>query len=168
MSHNTGLHPSWQSNKGAKILKEEKDLLEAIGGIRVTKSRQHYLKFELPETFRRLIGVGIQQEYSMGYGSINGFRASIASSFYWFDLQKNRPTYLLLYPFCFMDANSYFEQKYSPHQAYTEIKKYYSMVRKVNGMFITIWHNNFLGNNPQLKGWREVYEIFMKEDVYWD
>jgi hypothetical protein len=33
---------------------------------------------------------------------------------------------------------------------------------------ITIWHNTFLGTDINFKGWREVYELFMKEDVYWD
>ncbi len=166
--YKTGLHPSWQSNADFKILKEEKELLDVLTDSNVMRSRQHYLNFTLPQTFRNLISIGIEQEYSMGYGSINGFRASVASSFFWFDLEKNETTTLMLYPFCFMDANSYFEQKYTAHQAYAELKKYYHSIQKVNGLFITIWHNNFLGNNPQLKGWREVYEIFLKEDIYWD
>ncbi len=28
---------------------------------------------------------------------------------------------------------------------------------------ITIWHNTFLGTDPTFKGWREVYEQFIKE-----
>jgi hypothetical protein len=53
----------------------------------------------LPETFRHLLDTGIQEDFSMGYGSINGFRASVASPFYWYDLEKEQTTYLLLYPF---------------------------------------------------------------------
>jgi hypothetical protein len=74
----------------------------------------------------------------------------------------------MIYPFCFMDANSYYEQKQTPQQAYTELMRYYAAVKKVRGCFITIWHNNFLGTDPALKGWKELYEIFMKEDAYWD
>ena len=33
---------------------------------------------------------------------------------------------------------------------------------------ITIWHNNFLGTDRSFAGWKEVYEIFLKEEVYWD
>ncbi|MBZ5858644.1 DUF7033 domain-containing protein [Flavihumibacter profundi] len=169
-TYKVGLHPSWQSSvaENDKILAEEKEWIEAVADITISKSRQHYIKFSLPETFERLYRCGIRQEFSMGYGSINGFRASVASSYYWFNLRENAATDLMLYPFCFMDANSFYEQKLSPQQAYTELMKYYAAVKKVRGCFITIWHNTILGTDPQYKGWREVYEIFMKEDAYWD
>jgi len=33
---------------------------------------------------------------------------------------------------------------------------------------ITIWHNNFFGSDKMFEGWKEVYELFLKEVVYWD
>jgi hypothetical protein len=96
----------------------------------------------------------------MGYGSINGFRASVASSFYWFDLEKNEKTSLLLYPFCFMDANSFYEQQLTPREAFEELMHYYNSIKKVQGMMVTIWHNNFLGTDPQYKGWRKFMRFF--------
>ena len=38
----------------------------------------------------------------------------------------------------------------------------------MNGVLITIWHNAVLGTDPMYKGWRELFELFMKETVYWD
>jgi hypothetical protein len=165
-----GLHPSWQSSveDGNTILKEEKEWLEAVSDITIEKSRQHFIKFSLPGGYQRLLDAGIEKDYSMGYGTTNGFRASVASSFYWFNLETNSPTLLRIYPFCFMEVNSIFMQKLSPQQAYTELMKYYVAVKKVQGVFITIWHNNYLGTDPQYAGWRNLYEIFMKEDAYWD
>jgi len=122
----------------------------------------------LPETYRRLINAGIEKDFSMGYGSVNGFRASVASSFFWYDLEKEQQTQLQLFPFCFMDANSFYEQKCTAQQAMTELLNYYNAIKKVNGLMITIWHNHFLGTDPMFAGWREVYEIFLKEEVYWD
>ena len=104
----------------------------------------------------------------MGYGSINGFRASVASSFYWYDLDKEEQTTLRLFPFCFMDANAYYEQHFSAGQAMTELMHYYRSIRKVNGLMVTIWHNSILGRSPEFAGWREAYEVFLKEEVYWD
>lgn len=165
-----GLHPSWQSSveDGNTILREEKEWLEAVSDIPIEKSRQHFIKFTLPGGYQRLLDSGIQKDYSMGYGTINGFRASVASSFYWFNLETNSATALRLYPFCFMEVNAFFEQKLTPQQAYTELMKYYVAVKKVQGIFITIWHNNYLGSDPKYAGWRDLYEIFMKEDAYWD
>jgi len=169
-THKVGLHPSWQSSVAAndKVLIEEKEWIEVIADMDLTKSRQHFIKFDLPDTFERLLRCGITQDFSMGYGSINGFRASIASSYNWYNLRSNESTPLVLYPFCFMDANAFYEEQLRPHEAYTELMRYYAAVKRVRGCFITIWHNSILGTDPLFKGWREVYEIFMKEDAYWD
>ncbi|MEO5890025.1 MAG: hypothetical protein ABIQ31_07200 [Ferruginibacter sp.] len=158
-----GIHPSWQSGDQPGLLKKEKELLETISEQPVTKSRQHYIRFNLPEGYRQLPGHGITDDYSMGYGSINGFRASVASSFNWFDLQKNEPALLRVHPFCYMDANSFYEQKYSAEEAFSELLQYYAICKKVKGQMISIWHNNFLGTDPQFKGWREIYEQFIIE-----
>jgi hypothetical protein len=101
----------------------------------------------------------------MGYGSINGFRASLSSPYYWYDLPAEKETALLLFPYCFMDANSFYEQKLTPEQALEEMGHYYNMVKKVNGTFIMIWHNSFLSTDPLFTGWRDVYEKFIKEMV---
>jgi hypothetical protein len=156
-----GIHPSWKSGDDVAQLEEEIKILESASGKKISTSRQHYIRFTLPYTFRRLIAAGITDDYSMGYGSINGFRASVASSFYWYDLKKEQQTNLLLHPFCFMEANSFFEQKYLPQRAYEEMMHYYNEVRSVNGKLITIWHNNFLGTYPKFSGWRDVYEEFV-------
>ena len=156
-----GIHPSWASGDEKNLLGEEIKVLESISGKKITASRQHYIRFTLPHTFRRLINAGITDDYSMGYGSINGFRASVASPFYWYDLKNEKQTDLLLHPFCYMEANSFFEQKYLPQRAYEEMMHYYSAVKAINGSLITIWHNSFLGNYRSFAGWKEIYEEFV-------
>jgi len=167
-NYKTGIHPSWQSGDDARLLKEEKQWLEVVADKPISYSRQHYIRLSLPETYSQLIEAGIEKDFSMGYGSINGFRASVCSSFYWYDLKNEKATSLWLYPFCFMDANSFFEQKYKPRQAYEELMYYYNIVKKHKGIFISIWHNNILGTQQQFNGWRELFELFMRETVYWD
>lgn len=159
--YDTGLHPSWQSGDDSSLIKKEKETLESITGKPVAASRQHYIRLTLPETFRQLIDAGIKEEYSMGYGSINGFRASVASPFYWYDLEKDEATYLLLFPFCYMEANSFFEQKQNAAESFDELIHYYNEVKKVNGLLVTLWHNTFLGAAMQYEGWKEIYERFI-------
>ena len=162
--YSIGIHPSWQIGNDDALLKEEIETLERISGQKITASRQHYIRFNLPDGFRRLIDAGITDDYSMGYGSSNGFRASVASSFYWYDLEKEKITTLLLHPFCYMEANSFFEQKFSPAQALEEMTHYYNIVKSVNGTLITLWHNTFLGTDKYYAGWREVYEKFIESN----
>jgi len=157
------IHPSWRSGDEHSLLKKEIALLQNITGNKVLSSRLHYIRFTLPETFRRLIDEGIQFDFSMGYGSINGFRASIGSPFYWYDLEKEQKTALILFPFCYMDANSFYEQKYTAPQALEEMRHYYQSVSSVKGTFVMIWHNNFLGTDKLYTGWKEIYEQFIKE-----
>lgn len=158
-----GVHPSWQSGDDPLLIKEEKERIEHITATKVISSRQHYIRFTLPQTFRQLINAGIKEDFSMGYGSINGFRASVALPFYWYDMEKEEATNLLLHPFCYMEANSFYEQKYSPAQALEEMRHYFKIVKAVDGTLITIWHNTFLGKDEKFKGWREVYKQFVEE-----
>ena len=158
-----GIHPSWRSGDDPSLLKEEIDTMRKITGTDIQSSRQHYIRFALPETFRRLTDLGIRFDFSMGYGSVNGFRASVASAFYWYDLLNEKQTELLLFPFCFMDANCFYEQKYTTQQALDEMRQYYQAVKNVNGTFIMIWHNSFLGTDPLFNGWKDIYEQFIKE-----
>ena len=157
-----GIHPSWQSGDDFSILKKEKRYLENTSGKAIINSRQHYIRFNLPEGYRQLIELGITNDYSMGYGSINGFRASVATSFYWYDLKKEEQTTLRIHPFCYMEANSYYEQKLSAEEAYDEMIHYYNTCKDVNGTFISIWHNHSLGSDKHIyPGWNEVYKKFL-------
>jgi hypothetical protein len=161
-----GIHPSWQSADDAVKLKEEILKLGHITGRQIHSSRQHYIRVTLPGTYRQLTEAGIEEDYSMGYGSINGFRASVASPFYWYDLEKEKQTDLLLYPFCFMEANSFFEQKYSAQQALDEMRQYRDVIQSVNGLMVSIWHNTFLGTAKKFEAWKEIYQQFISETIH--
>ena len=174
-----GLHPSWQSGDNRSLLKKEKERLATMvqdaGSVPAgakhsmvqaavsipTLSRQHYIRFNLPEGYQRLITAGITDDYSMGYGSINGFRASVASPFFWYNLEKEEQTSLRIHPFCFMDANAFYEQRQNPEQTREELTHYLSVCKAVNGTMISIWHNNFLGASKDFEGWKEIYEQFI-------
>jgi hypothetical protein len=166
--HTVGIHPSWQSGDDEQVLWKEINDLESMTGKPVHYSRQHYIRMRLPRTYRNLIRAGIEKDFSMGYAGANGFRASIASSFYWYDLEEEKQTELMLFPFCFMDATSFYYKKQTPHEALQELMQYYRKIKQVNGLMITIWHNPFLGSDPEFAGWKEVYEIFLKDEIYWD
>lgn len=159
--YKVGLHPSWASNDLASLLPQEKFFLEQTINQPVNLSRQHYIRFCLPDTFQHLIQAGLTHEYSMGYGSINGFRASVATPFFWYNLQNEEQTNLLIHPFCFMEATSFYKHKLEATEALQELLYYYKTIKAVHGNMITIWHNSSLGSTEELKGWKEVYEQFV-------
>jgi hypothetical protein len=159
------LHPSWKSSACAteKIIREEKILLETISNTSIQASRQHYIQCALPYTYRRLLLCGITADYSMGYATSNGFRASVAWPFYWFDVERNESTTLLVFPFCFMDTNAFYQQQLSAQAAYRQLQQYYNTIKEVNGWMITIHHNHLLGTLPEFVQWKEAYKLFLTE-----
>jgi hypothetical protein len=166
--YKTGIHPSWRSGDNNQVFKQELESFMDITGSLPMYNRFHYIRFNLPDDYRKLIGYGIMEDHSMGYGSINGFRASVTAAFYWYDVLADKLTDLRVQPFCWMDANSYYEQGFSAAQAFEELKHYHDAVKTVEGTLITISHNNFLSTELGFAGWKQVYEIFLDEVVYWD
>lgn len=158
-----GLHPSWYSGDHKAAMAKEKNLLEKASHHHIHHSRQHYIRMGLPQTYHRLRELGIKHEYSMGYGTTNGFRASVATPFYWYDLEQEQQTDLLIHPFCFMDANAYYEQQQTAEETLAELRQYLQVTRSVGGTMSTIWHNHLLGTAPEFEGWREVYAQFVAE-----
>jgi hypothetical protein len=159
----TGLHPSYKSSEDVsnELLLKERNTLSNIIQHPITISRNHYLRFIVPQTYRTLIQQGFTDDYSMAYGSINGFRASTSKAFYWFDVEKNESTELLIHPFSFMEANSIFHQKNTVQQAYAEMMQHYEIIQSVNGTFISLFHNHFLTEQPEWIEWRKMYEQFL-------
>ena len=162
-SHTIGLHPSWKGGDNNDLWLQEKKELEKITGNEILSSRQHYIRFRLPETYRTLIQLGLQSDYSMGYGSINGFRASFADSFLWFDLAKNEPTSLCIFPFAFMDANSKYEQNQTASETREELLHYLKIHQSVNGLFIPIFHNFLTNRQPENIDWFALHDWLISQ-----
>jgi hypothetical protein len=159
-----GIHPSWQSGDNADTLREEISILQSITEKPVIRSRQHYIRMNLPKTYRLLIENEIKEDHSMGYGSINGFRASATSPFYWYDLEREQQTALLIRPFCYMEANSFFEQQYAAVEAADELQQYHDIIKSVGGELITIFHNHFVTAQKEWLPWRNMYSGFLKRN----
>ena len=161
-NYEVGLHPSVHSNTAKECLANEKNILQQLIRERVTKSRHHYLQVHVPHSYREIIAAGITDDYTMGYGTVNGFRASTSNSFLWYDLENECSTQLRIHPFAFMEANSFYELKQKPDKALQELIQLKNEVLQVNGTLITIFHNHMLGTAPMFAGWREMYEEFVK------
>jgi hypothetical protein len=159
-----GIHPSWQSGTEEWLMGKEIETLKSIIQKPVTLSRNHYLRFTIPHTYRRLVAAGITDDYSMAYGGVNGFRASYAMPYRWYDLERESATSLMIHPFCFMEATSSFNQGYSAEQAREEIQYYYDTVKHVDGEFITLFHNHFLTEQPEWVEWRRMYADFLEKN----
>ncbi|MFY9242702.1 MAG: polysaccharide deacetylase family protein [Polaribacter sp.] len=157
-----GLHPSYFTMQNAQLLKKEKERLENITNIPVKRSRQHYLRFSLPETYQNLIDLEIEEEYSMGYASSVGFRASTCTPFYFYDIDFEIQTPLKVFSFALMDTTLNDYMKLTPKQSLGKIRDLRNEVKAVNGTFITLFHNENLSDYLRWKGWKRLYESMLK------
>lgn len=161
--YQSGWHPSRESGKQAGLFQREKQALEQLIKQPLYHSRFHYLSFQLPGDYRKLAAAGIQYDYSMGYGSVNGFRASYADPFYWFDLEENKTTSLLVHPFCFMDSAAFFGEGLDADAAGKELQAFADTLRGLNAHMTIIAHNHFLTEQPKWLHWRNIYAAFIRE-----
>jgi len=161
-----GLHPSYFTMKNEILLKKEKLRLENILNRPILKSRQHYLRIDMPDTYQNKVNLEIQEDYSMGYASQYGFRASTCSPFYFYDLDYEIQTPLKIFPFAVMDGTLRDYLQLSNKRAYEVIVKLANEVKKVDGTFITIFHNETLSNRGRWRRWKKLYiDIFKQLSV---
>jgi len=158
-----GVHPSYFSMKNDLKIKKEKEILEGIVNFPIKRSRQHFLRIEVPETYQHLVDLEISEEYSMGYASHYGFRASTCTPFYFYDLDFEIQTPLKVFPFAAMDATLNDYLNFTPKKAFNTIMKLAKEVRKVDGTLITIFHNESVGGSGRWRGWGRVYESLLIE-----
>lgn len=157
-----GIHPSYASNQKLWMLEKEIDRLEDIIQRPVTRSRQHFLKMNLPKTYQNLLKSGITNDYTMGFASKTGFRAGTCTPYPFFDLSKNQSTELMIHPFQAMDVSLKNYLHLNPEKAGLMIEELMLQVKKVNGTFISLWHNESLRDSGQWTGWRKVFEQILK------
>jgi len=99
------LHPSYFSLDKAHLIEEEKKELEKYLQEKVSKTRFHYLRFDVKKSFIDLENANISTDYSMCYASEPGFRAGTSRSFPWYDIKNEKQTNIRIQPFSIMDGS---------------------------------------------------------------
>ncbi len=145
------IHPSYASNFNTELLKDEIAKLEHIIGGEVIRSRQHFLILNWPETYRNLIKEGIVEDYSLGYASQAGFRASICTPYKFYDLLNEEETNLMIRPFAFMDGTLTDYMKLNSDESTKLVQQLSHSVKEVGGDLIGIWHNSTLASDEEMK-----------------
>lgn len=161
MAIEVGIHPSFRSSEIKGLTVKEKKGLEKYLARTVTSSRQHFLKFRLPDTYRELSECGIVRDFSMAFPEIPGFRAGTSRPFPFYDLLKEQETSLMIYPSCWMDATYINYGNQSADKAEKEALGLLEAVKAVGGYFIPIFHNNVLED----KRYRNIHHLLLTNIV---
>ncbi len=144
-----GLHPSYGAAVSSAALAEEKYRLESLLAKVIRHSRQHYLRLQLPKTYQLLLDRGIEVDYTMGYASHSGFRASSASSFWWYDLSLERRTALRIVPLIFMDATYLYYRPLPVEEISWIFESLVEEATRFGGHVSVLWHADVLARQRE-------------------
>ena len=143
--HTLGFHPSFNTSKNSLLMKKEIGSFRNALNTPVFHSRQHYLRVDVPETFNNLEESQLTYDSSLGYSEEPGFRCGTCYPFPLFDVYKKRKMNVVELPFICMDTTLLVHQKRSAHEIKEIIGNLIETVRNHKGIFVMLWHNNYLG-----------------------
>lgn len=153
-----GLHPSYASFGNIEQIKKEKSRLEELTGSEIKKNRFHFLRFRVSESYQILLDLGFQEDHSMGFSDRMGYRAGTGLPFYWYDLNAEESTTLLILPFNLMDSTAHFHLKISAEEFFGILKQ-----QSGKGDFNASFHAVFHNEHPSWTGWDQMVPRFIEE-----
>lgn len=154
----TGIHPGYKAAQDIQLLRQEINRLKTITNAPVVRARFHYIRLQLPYSYRMLISEGIKEDHSMGFPDHHGFRAGTCRPFYFFDLGHNQTSNLQIFPFALMDATMQYYLKLSSAQVLEQAKNMLALISQTGGRFSMLWHNEAFSDKGIWEGWPKVYE----------
>ena len=157
-----GIHPSFSSYLDIEKLRKEINSLSEVLHRPLTKSRQHFLRMNLPRSYQKLIELDICDDYTMGFASQAGFRAGIADTFRFYDLENDMVTNLRVHPFALMDGTMRDYLNLDLEASYALTTQLIDEVKAVGGTFIYLTHNETLGGEQRWVGWPEMYRRMLE------
>lgn len=152
-----GLHPSYDTYKNLELLTKEKYDLEKLLERKITTSRNHFLRISIPETFQEISLVGIEDDFSLIYAKLPGFRSSTCIPHRFYDLEQDKITDLFLHSTIMMDSTFLFQQKLTPENALKKIKFLIDACFQSGGDYVSLWHNSNLAGNSKNNPWIGVF-----------
>jgi len=138
-----GIHGNVRSveNKDAAkhfLKKINQELPFNISGI-----RQHRLLYKLPKTALIHEELGIKYDSTLCFAEHEGFRNSFCLPFKLYDFENDRMINVWQIPLNVMDVTLFHYRNLNLSEAKTAIKTLISEVKKFNGVFTLLWHNDF-------------------------
>lgn len=156
-----GFHPGYETFVNRDRMKKELDwlnqTLEELSIQPVRRGRQHYLRWANPATWRIWDELGLQEDSSVGYGMINGFRAGSCYKYSVFDLQNRKHLKLVEEPLIVMDVNSDVNANCS--EIIEEVRYFERVCRLFQGNFTLLYHNNYIISGSQKETFKSILKL---------
>lgn len=152
-----GIHPSYLASWDSAKFTQEKRAIESILNVPITHSRQHFIRYRLPDTYRMLISAGIMKDYTTTLITTTGYKHGIVIPFNWYDLLNEKATALQLQPTLLMDR-TLMRNYGSDFTRLTQlVDNLITQTYQVQGVFCVLFHNQTIGLNGE---WQMGHRLF--------
>jgi len=140
-----GLHGGHTAYNNLDKILSEKSKLEASCTSKLKGYRNHYLRFQLPVTWKNIANAGFLYDTTFGYADCIGFRNGMCYPFYPYDAVKNEFIDIIELPLIVMDATLFYYMRFDKSASLKICRKIIEEVKNCQGVFTLLWHNNFIG-----------------------
>ena len=156
MGFSIGLHPGFRTVQNDNKILREKNALEAAIGHHVSECRQHYLRFQVPQTWRKQINAGLIVDNSLAFAEHVGFRCGTCHPYHPFDVMAQTQLEILERPLIVMDSTLKDYMQLSVDHAEKLIGDLAYRCLKIEGDFTLLWHNTSFFNQWEEWGTRYI------------
>jgi hypothetical protein len=160
--HEIGFHPGYNTFGNLSLLKKEKVKLEQALEEKVTSGRQHFLRFQVPRTWRDWEEAGLLRDSTLGYAEQEGFRGGTCHPYHPFDLERDHELSLLEVPLIVMDPTLKHYKNMTAENAKERILHLAARCFEVEGTFTLLWHNTLLHDSFWHRAYIETLAVLEK------
>lgn len=155
-----GIKASYFALEDILLLKKEKEKMEGIINTDLKAVRHSFSKLNLPQSYRNLIELEINQDFTMGYIDTLGFRAGTCTPFQFYDLDYETQTPLRINPYHCLDFALLKYQSQLDKEEH--LQKLINEVKAVNGTFTPIFHNYTFSDLSRWDGFRSLFNLIIE------
>ncbi len=123
--------------------------------------RQHRLLYKLPETTLNHEKVGLKYDTSLCFAEHEGFRNSFCLPFKLYDFENDHMIDVWEIPLNAMDVTLFHYRELNNSNAQLVIKSLIQEIKKFNGVFTLLWHNDFF-DEDRFVGIKSFYEDLLR------
>ncbi len=166
MGGEVGLHGGFFSYNNPEELKKEKKHLEKALNKETIGVRMHYLRFEVPETWRILSDLGFKYDTTYGFPDMPGFRNGMCHPFKPYDLNLGKEIDIMEIPLIIMDGSLF---GLPIDEAWTIVQNLIDITEKNKGVITILWHsNNFdkIFNGNKLKFYEKILSYLKNKNAW--
>jgi hypothetical protein len=136
-----------------RVLEAESIPYSKLGG------RQHYLRWQMPQTARNWEAAGMHYDSTLSYADNSGFRCGTSHEYPMFDAEVAKSLLLRQRPLLMMDssvvADSYMGMGYTD-EALTYMRTLKQRALSVGGVSTLLWHNSDFQNAVAQRFYKEL------------